>query len=421
MSNEFNINQAVVLCGGLGLRLRPLTENLPKPMIDINGKPFLFYLLEQLSEQGINNFLLLTGYLGEKIQEYFKDGSQYGWNIQYSKGPVEWDTGRRIWEARGLIESEFMLLYSDNFIQFNLNSLAEVHCKTKAVLSFILVKKNNGNIALSKDGVIQNYDKDRQGFELDYVELGYMIIHKQEIFEYFTHISNFPDFNFSSVIKLLVLDNKISGLVVHDSYYSISDPTRLHLMTEYLKPKKILLLDRDGTINKKAYQGEYITKWADFEWIDDTRNGLERLSQQGFSFVILTNQAGIARGIVDPNALDEIHKKMVEELAKNGVNILKIYICPDHWNSHSFMRKPAPGMFFKASYDFKLRLDRTFYIGDDERDCIAAFNAGCGMIFINNEEEKITLNNFPVPFVATKSLNNSTSYIINTYNTWNLS
>lgn len=78
-----SLSQAVILCGGKGIRLRPLTENLPKPMVLVNKKPFLASLLEQLSEQGIKRFLLLTGYLGEKIVDYFGDGARFGWEISY--------------------------------------------------------------------------------------------------------------------------------------------------------------------------------------------------------------------------------------------------------------------------------------------------------------------------------------------------
>ena len=106
--------QAVVLCGGLGIRLRPYTDKTPKPMVLCNGKPFLWHLLQQLHEQGINKFILLTGYLGEKIEDYFGNGGRFGWEIQYSLGLVEWDTGKRLWEAKKLLEESFILLYSDN-------------------------------------------------------------------------------------------------------------------------------------------------------------------------------------------------------------------------------------------------------------------------------------------------------------------
>ena len=103
--------QAVIFCGGLGSRLRPLTETLPKPMAPVLDKPFLEYLLVQLEEQSIKRFVLLTGYLGGIIQEYFGDGSKWGWTIEYSHGLEEWDTGRRLWEARSKLDDKFLLFY----------------------------------------------------------------------------------------------------------------------------------------------------------------------------------------------------------------------------------------------------------------------------------------------------------------------
>ena len=132
------LSQAVILCGGLGTRLRPLTDKLPKPMVPVNGKPFLHHLLMQLSEQGITRFVLLTGYLGETIHEYFGDGSPWGWSICYSHGPAAWDTGRRIWEAKALFDSRFLLLYSDNFVQFNLHRLQALQQKQNVPISLLL-------------------------------------------------------------------------------------------------------------------------------------------------------------------------------------------------------------------------------------------------------------------------------------------
>src|SRR3989442_2548941 len=110
--------QAVILCGGLGTRLRPLTDTLPNPMAQIHGRPFLAYLIDQLREQGIRQIVLLTGYRGELIGEYFGDGSGYGVEIDYSRGPAEWETGRRMWEARAMLDERFLLLYSDNYVPF---------------------------------------------------------------------------------------------------------------------------------------------------------------------------------------------------------------------------------------------------------------------------------------------------------------
>ena len=99
--------QAVILCGGLGTRMRPYTNTMPKPMVTCNGKPFLWHLLHQLHEKGVCRFFLLTGYRAEQIEEYFKNGSEWDWQIQYYQGPVEWDTGKRIWEVQEELDDRF--------------------------------------------------------------------------------------------------------------------------------------------------------------------------------------------------------------------------------------------------------------------------------------------------------------------------
>ena len=115
------IQQAVFLCGGLGTRLRPITNKIPKPVVEINKIPFLWYLLDRVSDNGIKRFLLLTGYLGSEIKNYFGDGKKFNWFIDYSHGPSDWDTGRRLWEAKDKLEDNFLLSYSDNFVQIRLD------------------------------------------------------------------------------------------------------------------------------------------------------------------------------------------------------------------------------------------------------------------------------------------------------------
>ena len=80
------IKQAVILAGGMGTRLKPITDTLPKPMIPMNGKPFLEHLVKMLKEEGITEIVLLLGYLPQKVQEYFGDGSNFGLKIKYLSG-----------------------------------------------------------------------------------------------------------------------------------------------------------------------------------------------------------------------------------------------------------------------------------------------------------------------------------------------
>lgn len=390
-----NPTQAVIFCGGLGTRLRPITYHLPKPMVEISDKPFLEYLLHQLSGQGIKRFVLLVGYLGEIIQDYFSDGHAWGWEIKYSKGPAEWDTGRRLWESRGLLDTNFLLLYSDNFAQFNLYKLIESHRKKQATLTLLLAEKNNGNVRISPRGRIEDYDKNRQRQGLDFVEIGYMAVERDLIFSVYDNIPNTPDINFSEIIELLVERKQVSGLVIKEPYHSISDEDRLKLMSEYLMPKKIILIDRDGVINVKAPQGEYIENWSAFEWVNDTVQSMKQLSGDGFSFIVITNQAGVSRGMVSEQELAKMHNLMIKELKCQNITVLGVYACMHHWDDNCECRKPKAGLFAKIAKDHLLRMDQTLYIGDDVRDCEAAYNAGCGSVLIASSEKYKTVKNKP--------------------------
>ena len=415
---ELNLpQQAVILCGGLGTRLRPLTENMPKPMAPVNGKPFLQYLIEQVRDQGIRRILLLTGYRSEMIREYFGAGVKLGVEIAYSSGPVGWDTGRRLWEAREQIEPRFLLLYSDNFVQFNLPRLGLLHRQHGSPISLLLAPKDKGNIRVSPAGKIEAYDNSRSGKGLDWSR-SYMLIERDQVLARFPDCYGFPDFNFSILLEKYAGEAKIAGLVVRDPYHSISDMKRLELMCDYMKPKKILLIDRDGTLNLKAPRGEYITSWDRFEWVPGTLEALKQLSKEGFKFIVITNQAGIARKMIEPGELETIHKNMIDELVAQGVTVLKVYVSPHHWDEDSFTRKPAPGMFFQAAQEYSLRMDRCLYVGDDERDCIAAANAGCGMLYLSDDGKEPELAEYPKPYFRAKSLYECTSLIERVYREW---
>jgi len=400
--------QAAILCGGLGTRLRPLTDKTPKPMVPVNGKPFLEYLLVQLRENGIKEVILMTGYLGEQISQFFGDGASLGLRIKYSHGPAEWDTGRRLIEAKSLLNDYFLLLYSDNFVPFNLNKLARFHDAQRGLLTFVVHPKSEGNIRLAEDGKVEVYDKTRKEEGLDFVELGYMIILK-EVFGCFDEIN----VSFSDIIFKLVCDRQVSGMIVRDAYHSISDLERLKLMEEYLKPKKILLIDRDGILNKKAPKGDYVTSWEDFVFLSKNVKGLRMLAEAGYEFIVISNQAGIARGMVTWEAVDNINQQMKKELEGKGIPVLDVLVCPHHWDEGCFCRKPNPGMFFKASRDWLFRLDKTFYIGDDPRDCQAACNAGCGSVFIGEKDEVGALSPEEQPNKVFNNLEEAAPFLMN--------
>lgn len=400
-------DQAAILCGGRGARLRPITDRIPKPMVPVNGVPFLEYLLVQLRDSGVREVILMTGYLGEQIQEYFGDGQALRLRLRYSHGPVEWDTGRRLYEVKSWLNDRFMLLYADNFVQVNFKKLAKLHDEQGGLLTFTVQSKPSGNIRLAQDGAVEVYDKTRSSENLGFVELGYMIASKK-VFEYFGEI----DVSFSDIIAKLVSAKLVAAMIVGDAYHSVSDPDRLKLMEEYLTPKKILMIDRDGIINRKAPRGEYIASWGAFAFLQENVRGMKKLSEAGYSFIIISNQAGIARGMVSRDTVDAIHREMKHALEKEGVRILDIYVCPHHWDENCFCRKPQPGLFYQASRKWLFRLDQTYFIGDDPRDCQAAYRAGCGAIYIGREDDLKALLPEEQPRWIANNLEEAASYLL---------
>ena len=378
------VSQAVILCGGRGERLRPLTNELPKPMVSVNGRPFLQYLLEQLAENGINRFVLLTGYLGEKIVEYFGDGSSWGWSISYSNGPVEWSTTKRMHEALNQIDEQFLLLYSDNFAQLRLSELAQVNRESNSAMTLSVVRKFPGNIQLDANSSVVKYDSSRSESSADFVEIGYSLISKSKIIAGLDeHIHE----NFSSVIQSLTEDQQVSAVQVKTGYMSISDPLRLSRTEAFLKQHRILLLDRDGTLNVKPQRGKYVNSIDEFKWIESSRDALRTLGEKDFSFIIISNQAGVATGETKLEDLNKINEFIRAEFLSLGLRLLEIYVCTDHWNSESEFRKPNPGMFFAAAIDHKFRLDHSIYVGDDIRDAVAAKNARCKCVLISSGKQ----------------------------------
>ncbi|MCX5766074.1 MAG: HAD-IIIA family hydrolase [Gemmatimonadetes bacterium] len=366
------------MCGGLGTRLRPLTSTIPKPMAPVNGRPFLSYLVQQLKDQGVRRVLLLTGYLGETIQQFFGDGTAFGVEITYSKGPTEWETGRRLCEAKAALDATFLLLYADNYAPFRLERLAEFHRLQSAAITLSVQPSERPNIRMTAAGRVDRYDASRTAPGLEFVEIGYMIVERDAVVGFL----DVQDVSLSTALHRLAAAGNVFGLVSRDPYHSISDMDRLRLTERYLAPKRIVLMDRDGTINARPGRAEYVRRWADFRWLESTVEAMQRLAAHGFRFIVLSNQAGIARGAVEASAVAEINAHMCEALRERGVDVLATYVCPHHWDAGCECRKPAPGLFFQASQAHQIRLDRTIYIGDDPRDSQAAFNACCSSVLI---------------------------------------
>lgn len=220
------IKQAIILAGGRGKRLMPLTKYLPKPMVKINGKPFLGMLIKQINSFNIENIIILAGYRGNIIKNYFRDNQ----NIKVIINPAKFLTGSRLLKNYDLLDQKFLLLYSDNFINFSfgkylkkINSNKKIHM----LLQNHKLAHEVGNIKISKKKI--NYFSRRNNYSM-FVEMGYMILNKKLLHKY-NHDKNI---SLSTILEKEVSFESTSYYITNAKYNSITNPANLQKTADYL-------------------------------------------------------------------------------------------------------------------------------------------------------------------------------------------
>ena len=145
---------------------------------------------------------------------------------------------------------------------------------------------------------------------------------------------------------------------------------------------RAVFLDRDGVINVKAPEGQYITRWEEFQFLPDVADAIAHLNRAQFSVIVVSNQRGVAKGLMTVDALEEIHRRMLAELAASSARIDAIYYCPHDVDAACACRKPAPGMLLQAARNHNIDLPNSWMVGDSDSDLLAGKNAGCRTVRI---------------------------------------
>jgi D-glycero-D-manno-heptose 1,7-bisphosphate phosphatase len=141
--------------------------------------------------------------------------------------------------------------------------------------------------------------------------------------------------------------------------------------------KKAAFLDRDGVINRKAPEGQYVTRWADMEFLPGSREGIRLLNDAGFLVIVVSNQRCVAKGLITTEDLESMHVRMCREFHAVGANIDAVYYCPHDYQPPCDCRKPKPGMLLDAARAHDVQLAASWMIGDSGHDVQAGRNAGC--------------------------------------------
>lgn len=152
-------------------------------------------------------------------------------------------------------------------------------------------------------------------------------------------------------------------------------------------PRKAIFLDRDGIINRKLPEDNYVRTPSEFHILPDVIGSLSIMRDLGFSLVIVTNQRGIARGIMSETDLACVHQFMTFLLMKSGIELQGIYYCPHDKTDHCECRKPSPGMIIAAAKDLGIDLSLSYMVGDSVSDVEAGRNAGVKSVRISSDRK----------------------------------
>lgn len=151
--------------------------------------------------------------------------------------------------------------------------------------------------------------------------------------------------------------------------------------------KRALFLDRDGIINKKPSEHDYIKNWKEFCLIPGVENLIILAKRNGFLVIVFTNQRGVARNLMSKNEIEGIHQKMCNELKKRGAVIDKVFCCIHDYKDNCNCRKPKPGLLFMAASEFNIDLSKSLVIGDSRVDILAGKAAGCTTMLVESDKE----------------------------------
>lgn len=207
--------EVVILCGGKGTRMYPQTEEIPKPLIYVGGKPILWHIMKQYSIHGHKDFVLLLGFKGHMIKDYFdKDGNKEAdWNITFLDTGLNSTKGDRIRQAKNHINGDkFLLAYGDDLCNVNISELIDFHEKNEKMvtLTSVKLKSNFGIVDLDESGTVRQF-KEKPILD-HWISGGYLVVNK-EVIDYIG-----PDMDETDAFEELAKDGKVQAFK-HDGFW----------------------------------------------------------------------------------------------------------------------------------------------------------------------------------------------------------
>ena len=226
-----------ILVGGLATRLHPITQTIPKALVDVAGKSFISRQLEYLHDQGVRRVVLCIGYLGEMIEAVVGNGEQFGLDVCYSPdGPSLLGTGGAIKKALPMLGNDFFMLYGDSFLPIDFSAVQQAYAASgRQALMTVLANGNRWDKSnvLFTDGRLVEYNKRAPRPDMAHIDYGLGVVSAQVFITY-------PDnhaFDLADVYHSLSMQGQLAGQEVHERFYEIGSHSGLKETKDYFLTK----------------------------------------------------------------------------------------------------------------------------------------------------------------------------------------
>jgi histidinol-phosphate phosphatase family protein len=388
----------VIIAGGKGTRLG--LKDIPKPMVEVGGKPLLEHHIGLAKRYAIKNIYILSGHLSEVIADYFGNGRKFGVNIMHVTENSPLGTAGAVKQLENRIAGRFMVFYGDVFLDIDLRSFMHFDREADSMADIIVHPNDHPHdsdlVEIDDDNMVTAFHSkphDENKYYRNLVNAAVYIL-SPDIFKY---IPKDKPSDFGKDIFPLVLQ---SGEVVRtyktaEYIKDIGTIERLEKVSRDIICGKVkrfskknkrpaIFIDRDGTLVREV---DLLHRVEDLELLSFSAAAIKKINNSDCLSFLITNQPVIARNLCDTSVIRQIHNKLETLLGIGGAYLNDIYFCPHHpergypgenpdFKVDCDCRKPKTGMINKAVKEYNVDVESSWVIGDRTTDIQTGKNAG---------------------------------------------